>query len=72
MDIRLFSGQAAIVLESTEPALNHLVRKRRIEPLPPVVGGRRQWSEEHILAAARLLNIPESLVRARLAEVARG
>jgi hypothetical protein len=66
------SGQAALVLDTIEPILNQLVRKGRIDPPPPIVAGRRQWSEASILSAARALGLSEECVRLKLAEVTRG
>ena len=55
MEPVLLTGQVAELLEVTEPRLNDLIRRQKIEPVPPVVGGRRLWSPDHVEAAARAL-----------------
>lgn len=51
------TGQAARLLDTSEPRLNDLVRRRRIDPAPPVASGRRLWEREHIEQAAKVLGI---------------
>lgn len=57
MLLPLSTGQAAALLGTTEPRLAEAVRRGRVQPPPPVVAGRRLWSTDHILAAARLLRV---------------
>ena len=66
MKIPITTGIAASVLDSTEPRLNDLIRRKRIIPQPPVVSGRRIWGEEHLRQAADALGIAD--VERRLAE----
>lgn len=68
MMIPLSTGQAARVLDSTEPRLNGLIRKGRLDPEPPVSAGRRQWEQRHLLQAAEILGVPAAVLRSRLAE----
>jgi len=53
----LTTGRAAAILGTTEPRLAELVRRGRIHPQPNVIAGRRLWSREHVLQAARYLEL---------------
>ncbi|MCB9833041.1 MAG: hypothetical protein H6807_11270 [Planctomycetes bacterium] len=55
MQFLLSTGQVAHDLGIPEPRLNDLIRRGKIDPLPPVVAGRRLWSAEHVEAARRAL-----------------
>jgi hypothetical protein len=57
MHLSRSSGEAAALVGSTEPVLNNLVRKGRINPAPKVVAGRRLWEPPQILQAAELLGL---------------
>ena len=57
MQFPISTGLAAKALSTTEPALNALIRRGKISPAPPVVLGRRQWSEKHLRAAAHVLGV---------------
>ena len=57
MQLPRTTGQAARLLDTTEPRLNDLVRRRKIEPAPPVVSGRRLWGPNHLRQAAASLGI---------------
>lgn len=54
------TGEVAQLLGTSEPALAEAVRRKRIDPPPPVVAGRRLWDREHIDQAARVLGVPKS------------
>jgi len=73
MHLPASTGEAAHFLGVTEPRLNDLIRRARIDPLPPIAAGRRCWSAEHMLAAAAAEDLDVEVVRQRLAseEVAR-
>ena len=60
------TGEVAQFLGITEPRLNDLIRRGRIDPLPPIAGGRRCWSAEHMLAAASAAGVDVAAVRHRL------
>ena len=63
MKIPITSGQVARLLDTTEPRLNDLIRRRRIDPAPPVVSGRRFWEREHIQQAAEHLGLSPERIR---------
>ena len=63
MKIPITSGQVASLLDTTEPRLNDLIRRRRIDPPPPVVSGRRLWGPDHIRQAAEQLGLPPQRIR---------
>lgn len=56
------TGAVARSLGVTEPRLNDLIRRNKIRTPPAVIGGRRHWTREHILDAARLLGVAESSI----------
>lgn len=63
----LFStGQAARVLDTTEPRLAELVRRGKILPEPEVIAGRRLWLRDHILKAAEHLGVSTEALNSRL------
>ena len=62
------TGQAAQLLDSTEPRLADLVRKGKIRPEPMILAGRRQWEPVHILKAAEYLGCLTDDLRRRLGE----
>ena len=51
------TGEVAASFATTEPRLNHLIRRGLIDPAPPVVSGRRLWGLEHVRQAARALGV---------------
>ena len=57
MPFPLSTGQAAELLEVTEPQLAETVRRGRVRPPPPVLAGRRLWEPEHLLQAAEALGV---------------
>ena len=50
------TGDAARMLQTTEPRLGELIRRGKIDPEPPIVAGRRLWQTDHIRQAARALD----------------
>lgn len=67
--MNIFStGQAARILEVTEPQLAEVVRRGRLNPPPRVLAGRRLWTAEQIVLAAEALDQPKARVLQRLAE----
>ncbi len=59
------TGQAAKSLGVLETRLNDLVRRGKIDPLPPLAAGRRLWGDSHIRQAARVLGIEDEPARSR-------
>jgi hypothetical protein len=57
MQYPITTGQAAVLLFTTEPRLADLVRKGKISPPPEVVAGRRLWQRQHLLQAAEHLGV---------------
>lgn len=64
----LTSGEVARALNTSEPRLNSLIRRGRVEPVPPIHSGRRLWDREHILQAAEVLGVVTDELRAQLSE----
>lgn len=60
------TGAAAHVLDTTEPRLADLVRRGKVVPAPEVHAGRRQWTDDQILAAAVVLRADLEAVGIRL------
>jgi len=58
----LSTGEVGQLLKVGEPRLNGLIRRGKIKPLPAIVFGRRAWSPDHIVQAARALGLPEEEV----------
>ena len=58
MSVLHSSGQVAAQLGVTEPRLNDLIRRGKIDPVPPVVAGRRLWDQQHVAQAAAALDLP--------------
>jgi hypothetical protein len=56
------SGEAARLLQVTEPRLNRLIRDGKLDPPPRRVGDRRQWDRPHVLQAAELLGLDVAVV----------
>lgn len=67
MHLPASTGEVAHFLGVTEPRLNDLIRRARIEPLPPIAAGRRCWAAEHVLAAAAASDLDVAAIRQRLA-----
>jgi hypothetical protein len=68
MNMPTSTGEAARLLGVSEPQLNDLVRRRKIEPAPPIVSGRRLWQRSHLAQAAEALGLglpPTSALQAR-------
>lgn len=63
------TGAAARALDTSEPRLNDLIRRRKIDPPPPVVSGRRLWGATHLLQAAEQLGVPLEDLRERIGDV---
>ncbi len=72
MRLPLSTGQTAQFLGVTEPRLNDLVRKGRLDPTPDSVAGRRQWWPEHILAAAAAIGVLTTALRSQIETLPRG
>jgi hypothetical protein len=66
MNYPISTGQAAQLLQITEPQLAELVRRGRIDPPPAVFAGRRLWFAQHLLQAARHLDVLTHELAARL------
>ena len=66
MHLPASTGEVAQFLGVTEPRLNDLIRRGRIDPLPTVASGRRRWSAEHVIAAAIASGIDAQATRLRL------
>jgi len=66
MKYPISTGQAARVLNTTEPRLAEQVRRGKIQPEPEVIAGRRLWHREHLLEAAEHLGILTDELRARI------
>ena len=64
----LSTGEAADFLRTTEPRLSETVRRGRVKPAPPIIAGRRLWGPEHLLQAARVLDVLSDDVRDVLEE----
>ena len=62
------TGEGARKIGATEPQLSDLIRRRKIAPEPPVVGGRRLWSRRHLLQAAEALGLLTDDLRVALGE----
>lgn len=56
------TGVAARILGVSEPRLNDLIRRGKVQPPPHVIGGRRLWTRPTLLAAAEALGLPPSVV----------
>jgi hypothetical protein len=57
------TGEGARLVGTTEPKLADLVRRRRIKPEPEIVAGRRLWTPQLLLDAARALGLATLEVR---------
>ena len=62
----LSTGEAARLLGATEPQLSEVVRRGGIKPEPRVLAGRRMWERDHILQAAKALDLDQEQVRSQL------
>lgn len=64
---RTFStGQAALLADTTEPRMAEAVRRGKVRPAPVVVAGRRIWTRDQVLQAARALGLDVSAAIGRL------
>lgn len=68
LNFPLATGQAARLLDLTEPQLAETVRRGKVDPPPPVRAGRRMWTRDNILQAAAALGILTDELRAKLGE----
>ena len=66
MQFPLSTGQVARQLGVTEPRLNDLIRKGKLNPPPPISAGRRAWQAEHALQAAMGLGLLNDELRDEL------
>lgn len=66
MNYLLSTGQAAMLLDTTEPRLAHTVRIGKIRPEPAIVAGRRQWTRDQVLQAAKALKVDMDAALSRL------
>jgi hypothetical protein len=66
MKYPISTGQADLLLGVTEPRLNSLIRKRRIDPEPAVSAGRRLWEMANVIRAAEHLGILTGELRLQL------
>ncbi len=57
MQLPKSTGEAAKALGVSEPRLNDLIRRGRINPAPRLFAGRRLWEVTHIRQAARVLGV---------------
>lgn len=51
------SGAAANLIGTTEPRLSETVRRGLVTPTPPILAGRRLWSQSHLRQAAAALDL---------------
>ena len=73
MHYPISTGQAAQLLNTTEPRLAETVRRGKVSPPPPVMAGRRLWAPTHLRQAARALGLLTESLEERLdEEVAHG
>jgi len=61
MNFPAFTGTVAHALRVSEPRLNELLRRGKIDPAPAVEHGRRLWLAKHVRQAAELLGKPDPL-----------
>lgn len=66
------TGEVADLFGITEPRLNDLVRRGKIQPKPPTVAGRRLWQREHVLQAADHLGLLTDDLRSQITAAADG
>ena len=69
MKTPMSTGEVARLLGLTEPRLSELVRRGKIKPPPALLAGRRFWSREDIVRAARHLGLLERLKERSPSEV---
>lgn len=68
MHFPLLTGEAGRAIGATEPELNDLIRRRKVDPAPPIRSGRRLWHREHLVQAATALGVLTDQLRGELAE----
>lgn len=68
MKFPISTGQAAELLDTTEPKLAEEVRRRRVAPAPAIFAGRRLWMPEHLLQAAENLGLLTDELREKLSQ----
>ena len=66
MHFPLSTGESARLIGTTEPRLAETVRRGKIEPVPPILAGRRLWGPEHLLQAAKHLGLLTNELRSRM------
>lgn len=64
------TGIAAEVLGTTEPRLSETVRRGHVSPPPPIFAGRRLWTPDLLIQAARTLDVDPVVLRLLGAEPA--
>ena len=68
MKFPISTGQAARLINTTEPRLAETVRRGKVQPEPPILAGRRLWDLVHLLQAAENLGVLTDELRRRLGE----
>jgi len=71
MNFPAFTGTVARALRVSEPRLNELLRRGKIDPAPLVEHGRRLWLAEHVRQTARFLGKPDPFATAEAPEGAK-
>lgn len=66
MQFPISTGQAARLLDTTEPHLSEAVRRGKIRPEPTVLAGRRLWERAHLIRAAQVMGVPIATLDSRL------
>ncbi|MFN0007026.1 MAG: hypothetical protein ACKVXR_03885 [Planctomycetota bacterium] len=68
MKLPISTGQAARLLNTTEPRLAETVRRGKVQPAPPILAGRRLWDLVHLLQAAENFGVLPDELHRRLGE----
>lgn len=70
--MKLFTtGQAARILDATEPQVGETVRRGKIVPKPAILSGRRLWTPDQLVMAAEVLGKDRVAVLRRMTEEVR-
>ena len=56
------TGQAARAVGIREPQLQDILRRGKIDPPPPILAGRRVWSEDNVEQVRQYLAEREQLI----------
>jgi hypothetical protein len=51
------TGEGARIIGTTEPLLAETVRRGKVKPEPRIVAGRRLWTPDQLLDAAKVLGL---------------